>query len=167
MTADDAQLLYELDQDPAVMKYINGGKMTSMETIQETFIPRMQSFTQEDKGWGLWKVTVTESNQFIGWILVRPMEYFTESPELHNLELGWRFKQSTWGKGFATEAAQAIADELKKQDDIKQLTAVAMVGNEASVSIMKKLGMEYVKTYLHQDPLGDVEAVYYTQYINQ
>ena len=77
MDESDADLLYQLDQDPAVMRYINGGVTTSMVDIKEKFIPRMQSYRNADKYWGLWKVTITETNNFIGWILLRPMNFFT------------------------------------------------------------------------------------------
>ncbi len=170
MSADDEALLWELDQDPKVMKYINGGKISSLETIQNVMIPRMEKYRNPQKGWGLWKVMIKENNQFIGWVLVRPMEFFSDQPEYSNLELGWRFMQSSWGKGYATEAAKAVMDALIKafaspgstDYKIKALSAIAMPDNKASIGIMKKLGMQYVKTYMHNDPLGDIEAIYYT-----
>ena len=76
MTQDDAQLLFELDQDPAVMAHINGGIANSMADIQETYIPRLISFTNKAKGWGLWHTSLLSNNEFIGWILVRPMRFF-------------------------------------------------------------------------------------------
>jgi|GEM_PF-6471142 len=41
MGSDDADLLFELDQDIEVMRYINGGEMTSMQDIHHVFLPRM------------------------------------------------------------------------------------------------------------------------------
>jgi hypothetical protein len=67
LTANDAQLLFELDQDPAVMKYINGGKVHSIEYIKDIYLPRLNKFTNPTQGWGLWGVFMTESKQFIGW----------------------------------------------------------------------------------------------------
>jgi RimJ/RimL family protein N-acetyltransferase len=161
LQADDAALLYELDQDPEVMKYINGGKPSSMADIESVMIPRMLRYRNPAKGWGLWQVCLRNGGQFIGWILVRPMEFFTDSPELDNLELGWRFKRNSWGKGYATEAAAHFVQVLSRSPDVKRLSAVALADNSGSISVMKKIGMEYVKTYVHRDPLGDEEAVYY------
>ncbi len=163
MSREDADLLFELDQNPEVMRYINGGKMTTRKDLEEKMIPRMEQYRNPEKGWGLWKVTVKESAQFIGWILVRPMEFFSAEPELENLELGWRFKQDAWGKGYATEAAKAVMQALTDKGGISQLSAIAMPDNTGSINIMKKLGMTYVKTYVHKDPLGDLEAVYYSR----
>jgi len=161
MTEQDAELFFELDQDPEVMRYINGGKMTSMEDVLNISIPRMKSYTNENLGWGQWKVSVLDTNEFIGWVLVRPVDFFSDKPQFDNLELGWRFKQMTWGKGYATEAAKSIALAVSQAASVNKISAIALEGNLASTKIMTKLGMKYIKTYLHTDPLGDIEAVYY------
>jgi RimJ/RimL family protein N-acetyltransferase len=161
MSASDADLLYELDQDEAVMQYINGGNKTSKQDIEQIFIPRLESYRNTEKGHGLWKVLIKQSEEFIGWVLVRPMHFFSGKPEWHNIELGWRFKQSSWGKGYATEAALAIKAAMTKQQGIKKFSAIAMEQNHDSVSIMSKLNMHYCKTDWHRDPLGDLKVVYY------
>lgn len=159
--ADDAGLLFELDQDTEVMRYINGGRKSTMEEINNVLMPRLLSYRNTDNGWGIWKVTVKADNSYIGWVLVRPMDFFTDAPLFDDLELGWRFKQVSWGKGYATEAAHAIKDAMTEQKGIRKFSAMAIEGNTASIKIMEKLGMQYVKTEVHQDPLGDMELVFY------
>lgn len=161
MGPDDADLLYELDQDVEVMRYINGGHMTTRKEVAEVFLPRMAQYTHAEHGWGLWKVLTTHDEQFIGWVLVRPMNFFSDNPQWDDLELGWRFKRSAWGKGYATEAARALWQALVQHGQVRRFTAIAMPGNAASIGIMKKLGMQYLKTGIHSDPLGDEEVVYY------
>ncbi len=167
MTEQDADLLFQLDQDSEVMKYINGGKPTSREQIENVFLPRMKSYTNQAEGWGLWKVTVTQTTEFLGWILVRPMDYFSDQPQYQNLELGWRFNRQSWGKGYATEAAIALKQAIMLKGDVSEISAMAMPDNHASVKIMTNLGMHYVKTYILTDPLGDMEVVYYQLDINK
>jgi len=161
MSEKDADLLFQLDQDSAVMKYINGGKLSSREQIESISLPRMKSYTNQAKGWGLWKVTLTETAEFFGWILVRPMDYFSDKPQYQNLELGWRFNRKSWGKGYATEAASALKHAIIQKGDVSKLTAIAMEDNRASLKIMINLDMQYVKTYTHKDPLGDMEVALY------
>ncbi len=161
MGDSDADLLFELDQDVEVMRHINGGKITSMQEIHEVFLPRLSKYKNLEKGWGLWKITLTKTCQFIGWILVRPMCFFSDQPQWDNWELGWRFKRSAWGNGYGTEAAQHVMNTLAEKQDVRKFSAIAVPGNQASINIMKKLGMKYLKTELHEDPLGDMEAVYY------
>ena len=107
ITEQDADFLWELDQDELVMKYINGGKKSSKEDIREIFVPRFQAYSNPALGWGLWRVETLVEKESIGWILVRPFGFFTQHPESDNMELGWRFKHHTWGKGYATEAAKS------------------------------------------------------------
>lgn len=161
MNENDGEKLFELDQDPDVMKYINGGHMTTMDEVKSIFIPRMKRYTNEDKGWGLWMVTLNQTGEFIGWVLVRPMQFFTDNPEYDNLELGWRFKQAHWGKGYGTEAAAAVKDALIAEGSASKLTALAIEENEGSTNIMTKLGMTFIKKEMHKDPLGDQEVVFY------
>lgn len=158
----DKEFLFQLDQDPQVMKHLNGGSPTPLESIENRFIPRLNAYRNRDKGWGLWKVTIIESQQDIGWILVRPMSFFTDNPSVDDIELGWRFIQSSWGKGYATEAAIHIKTILSQQPDIKYFSATALAANTGSIAVMKKLGMKYVNTYQHSDEvLNETEAVLY------
>jgi RimJ/RimL family protein N-acetyltransferase len=161
MTIDDAELLYQLDQDPEVMRFISDGNPSSRETIYNVLVPRMQKYLNSTKGWGIWQVNITETNEYIGWVLVRPMNFFSTSPEFDNLELGWRFFQTSWGKGFASEAAQHIKDVLAAKSEYKKFSAIADESNLASIGVMKKIGMSYIKTYLHIDPLFECNVAYY------
>jgi len=161
MGQDDAQALWELDQDPAVMKFINGGKSHDMKTITDVFLPRMKAYTDINKGWGIWQVSNKVTQEYLGWVLVRPMDFFTDNPKWRDLELGWRFFKKAWGEGFATEAAIAIKNSVVNQADIDYVSALAIEDNYGSISVMKKVGMHFIRKYDHKDPIGDFIAVHY------
>lgn len=166
MNSDDAQALWAIDQDPEVMKYLAKGIPTSLEKVQTVFIPRMQAYRNESLGWGIWQVSDKFTKEYLGWVLVRPMEFFNDSPNLKDLELGWRFFQHTWGKGYATEAAIAIKDAvvnnaILKQAPVTHVSALAVADNLASIAVMKRMGMQFIRAYLHEDPIGDFDAVHY------
>ncbi|MGI2170916.1 GNAT family N-acetyltransferase [Shewanella sp. MF05960] len=169
MTLDDNALLFELDQDERVMHFLNGGIKSTQHQIDTVMIPRLAQYLNPQKGWGLWKVQALDcvendkhqlSGQYLGWILVRPMHFFTQS-QPHNIELGWRFKYVSWGKGYATEAANAVMQAVSTVDEVTHVSAIAVEDNLASIAIMKKLGMQFQYKRLHRDPLGDTEAVFY------
>lgn len=163
---DDAALLFELDQDPEVMRFISDGKKTSWQEIEEVFLPRLASYRNEHQGWGLWGTFERNTKAFLGWILIRPMHFFTEHPEPDNLEIGWRFKRESWGQGYATEAAQGVAQALIATGHLKKLSAYAKEENQASINIMKKMGMQFLSKDIHHDPLGDFEAVTYEKIVS-
>jgi len=161
ITESDADFLWELDQDELVMKYINGGKKSSKEDIQNIFIPRVQAFSNFAFGWGLWRVEKLDDGESIGWILVRPFGFFTQHPETDNIELGWRFKQSSWGKGYATEAALTVKEALY-EIGVEKFSAIANPDNAASINIMKKLGMSFSHELEYKDKVFDETVVVYT-----
>ncbi|MBU2926169.1 GNAT family N-acetyltransferase [Colwellia sp. 1_MG-2023] len=161
MESQDAQLLWQLDQDPEVMHFLNGGQPTSMTSINEVFIPRMNAYRDSEKGFGLWHVSDKNSREYFGWILARPMDFFSDKPDLADIELGWRFFKKTWGKGYATEAAIAIKNSLATQANIQSFSALALEDNIASIAVMKKMGMCFKKKYDHHTPLGNFIAVHY------
>jgi len=161
MGQDDAQALWELDQDPEVMRFINGGEPHSMELIKEDYLPRLKAYTNAAEGWGLWQVSNKVTQEYLGWVLVRPMDFFSDTPNFDDLELGWRFFKKSWGKGYATEAAIAIKDAIAEQAEVGFVSALAIEDNSASISVMKKMGMTFIKRYMHKDPSGDFMAVHY------
>jgi len=165
MDVDDGQLLFDLDNDPEVMKYLTRGKVSSMQTIKEVFIPRMQAYRNEQKGWGLWQVNTISDNAFIGWVLIRPMGFFdglsSDNRDCSDIEIGWRFKRSSWGNGYASEAANAVATQIAKQSQVKTLSATALSDNIGSINVMQKLGMSFVNEYTHSDEQGVQKAVLY------
>jgi RimJ/RimL family protein N-acetyltransferase len=171
MDSRDAAALFEIDQDPEVMRYLSAGVCTTMEQIEQRMLPRMLAYRAPQLGYGIWQVTTREdcdllAGSYIGWILVRPMGFFTENPQLDNLELGWRFKRVAWGFGFATEAANAVAvavaeQAAKLQTPVRCFSALAVPDNQPSIAVMQKLGMQFVSQRLHHDPMWTAEVVEY------
>nr|WP_252728169.1 GNAT family N-acetyltransferase [Alteromonas sp. C1M14] len=167
VTDNDAHFLWSIDQDPAVMTYLNGGKKTPWEDIQQVFLPRIKAFSEQSKGWGLWRVsTLSSPSADLGWILVRPMGFFTAERNDNNLELGWRFHQHAWGKGYATEAATQIKNTLAKSG-IDQFSAMALPQNRGSIGVMKNLGLTYAYDFRYRDAVFDDDVVVYSQIIHQ
>lgn len=162
LSENDAALLYELDQDEDVMRYINGGTRTSMQTIMEVMLPRMAKYRNPAAGYGIWQVRRHADNAYLGWVLIRPMGFNTATPSNDDVEIGWRFKRDYWGQGYASEAARAVAKAVLAQNQhVRYLSAIAMPDNLGSIGVMRKLGMQFIKRYIHQDALGDVDAVLY------
>lgn len=181
MSAHDTALLHEVDQDEQVMRYINGGQKSSWQDIEQRMLPRMNAYRDPALGYGIYAVfnqqplqtpagDVIAADTYLGWILVRPMNFFTTGAEPDNLELGWRFKRECWGLGIASEAAATIAHSVVQQrallptaPAVTSLSAIALPDNHASIAVMKKLGMQYVSRYIHRDPLGDYDVVLYSR----
>ena len=57
------------------------------------------------------------------------------------IDLGYRFMQKHWGKGYATESAQAALDYGLNTLCFPLINAIARVENVSSVRVLTKIGM--------------------------
>ncbi|QZH76154.1 MAG: GNAT family N-acetyltransferase [Erythrobacter sp.] len=58
------------------------------------------------------------------------------------MEVGWRFREDSWGQGFAKEAASAALDLAFSRFGADDVVALTVAGNTPSWGLMKKLGMQ-------------------------
>lgn len=163
----DKEEVFQIDQDPEVMRYITGGKVTTRTSLNEVFIPRILSYTEVNKGYGMWRVSLLNQTDCIGEVIARPMHFASSSPHYHDIELGWRFKKVYWGKGFATEAARHIMSILSVHPEVSYFSAIVDTHNTASINVMRKLGMQFIHHGIHKDPLGDIEVDLYRFALNR
>ena len=61
-------------------------------------------------------------------------------------EIGWRLAFQRWGKGLATEAAQAALKYAFETLGFRRVTATVQSGNRASLRVVEKLGMHQEAT---------------------
>ncbi|WP_194895516.1 GNAT family N-acetyltransferase [Catenulispora pinisilvae] len=143
-TADDAELLIELDSDPAVMRYLTGGKPTPPEEVRERVLPRILAGLEKwDYKLGLFAAHEKPGGAFIGWFILRPK---AEGP-LDEVELGYRLRRAAWGKGYATEGSQALLRKAFTELGVRLVWADTMFVNRGSRNVMEKLGMTHVDTF--------------------
>jgi RimJ/RimL family protein N-acetyltransferase len=152
----DVDRLVELDGDPDVMRFINGGRATPRPVIVERTLPMLMTYDRH--GLGSWAAEVSATGAFIGWFGLRP----TGNPG--EAELGYRLRRAAWGHGYATEGARALIAVGFAEMGVQRITANTMTVNTASRRVMEKAGLTYVRTYHLQWPetipgteAGDVE----------
>ncbi|MES2330955.1 MAG: GNAT family N-acetyltransferase [Bacteroidota bacterium] len=154
-TTDDAQLIYELNSNPDVVKYVHEEPTTDLNVALSSIIDRIiPQYT--NYGYGRWAMHLKESLEFIGWC---GLKY---RPERNEVDLGYRFKQPYWGKGYATEAALTTLEYGFASLQIPVITAMAHIDNTASLRVIEKCGMHFqrfeevegcpVKTYILSNP---------------
>ncbi|MBA2716077.1 MAG: GNAT family N-acetyltransferase [Propionibacteriales bacterium] len=71
--ADDADLLIELDSDPAVMRFLTGGNPTTTEDVRGRDLPSILAGYEKWGGkFGLFAAQEKDRSSFIGWFHLRP-----------------------------------------------------------------------------------------------
>jgi RimJ/RimL family protein N-acetyltransferase len=159
-TEADVDNLVDLDGDPDVMHFINGGRPTPRAEIESTVLPRFLSYYRDGLRYGFWAAIEKATGEFLGWFHFRPREGIDPGQP----ELGYRLRKSAWGKGYATEGSRALIDKGFRELGAQRVTAETMVVNARSRRVMEKCGLTLVRIF-HQewpdkiegDEHGDVE----------
>jgi RimJ/RimL family protein N-acetyltransferase len=159
LTAADVEHLVALDGDPAVMRFINGGKPTPRQVIETEILPRVLGYYERGDGYGVWAAIEKSTGDFIGWFSLR-----ADEGDVEKVGLGYRLRQEAWGKGYATEGSRALVDKGFAELGAQRIFATTMTVNAASRRVMEKVGMTYVRTFHESwpEPIegteeGDVE----------
>ena len=94
--ADRADFM-DLERDPEVMRFLNGGHALDHEQSDPDATFLMPRGTEPD----VWTARRTANGAFVGW--------FCLSPESEKVaELGYRLRRMDWGQGLASEGASAL-----------------------------------------------------------
>lgn len=153
--ADDADLLVELDSDPAVMRFLSGGEPTAPELIRERDLPSILAGYDRWSGeFGLFAAYATEDDAFLGWFCLRPER---DGP-LDEVELGYRLRQAAWGQGYATEVSTALVEKAFTELGVRVVWGATMALNTASQHVMEKVGMTVAEALETPDDMLAVEG---------
>lgn len=148
LPADEAPFI-DMGQDPQVMQHFPG-LLSSEETI--ALIGRLTKHF-EKHGYTYFAVDVLETDDFIGFTGLANQTW--ESEFTPCVDMGWRFKRSAWGKGYATEAAKGCLEAAGTIFYLEEVLSFATDTNQASENVMKKIGMRYIGKVEHPAIVGD------------
>ena len=154
-TVDDADLLIELDSDPAVMRYLTGGEPTEPRVVRELYLPGILAGYERWGGkFGLFAAHETDSGAFIGWFCLRP----ERGGPMDEVELGYRLRQEAWGKGYATEGSKALLRKAFSELDVRLVWGATMFLNLPSQNVMEKAGMTVAEAIPTPEDMMTVEG---------
>jgi len=126
-----------LNADPEVMEFF---PETLSRTESDALARRVMGRIAEE-GFGFFAVEEKGGDPFIGMVGVSVPHYGADLPCGPCTEVGWRLARSSWGKGYASEAARAslaFAFDTLGVDEVVSFTAVQ---NLRSQAVMRRIGM--------------------------
>lgn len=143
----DAPFLFEMDSDREVMRHIlpHFEAPASEEPARDWI--RLQTSRYYDVGsrYGVFAAIEKATDDFIGWFLLRPATDHRFAAEVgfraDELELGYRFHRTFWGRGLATEGARSLVKYAATDANVSAVVAVALKENVASTRVMEKAGL--------------------------
>ena len=133
---EDYRELAPILADPQVMQFATMGTLSVRQTQAriESFMTSYNKF-----GYGKWATILKESNELVGYCgIVR--EQIDDQDEI---EIGYRFDKSIWGKGLATESGLAAIEYGFDQFKFPYILGCVEPENIRSVKVLENLGMHY------------------------
>jgi RimJ/RimL family protein N-acetyltransferase len=118
LTLADAADLYQIYSDPETMKFM--GKAPDSVEEERNNIQSHISHHYEKYGVGMWATVLKENNRLIGRCGLMPKQI--EGAE--EVEIAYLLDREYWGKGLATEAAEAIVKYGYAKYGFKRIVAV-------------------------------------------
>ena len=117
------------------MRYIgHAGPLTRAQATE-----RLERYVRcwQEHGLGMFGVRLRDQPMPVGWAGLQPLSGTDE------IEVGYAFGKSAWGRGYATEVASALVQWGFEALGLERIVAVASPENAASRRVMDKLGMRY------------------------
>ena len=129
--------------DKEVMEFFPTTRTYGETTI---FVDRMQK-QFSTKGYCYFAVDKLTDESFIGFIGLSEQNYQADFTPC--IDIGWRLAKTAWNNGFATERAKRCLEFGFETLHLENIYSVTPVVNTKSEEVMKKIGMQLVKTFNH------------------
>ena len=145
---EDAPALHALNSDHLVMKYTGDLPFNDIEDAKQ-FVRNYDHYNLH--GYGRWSVILKSNKNFIGWCGLKKHDSGYS-------DLGFRFSQEHWNKGYATESAKACIEYGFTKLQLNEIIGRVAQDNIASIKVLEKLGMGFWKK---DECKGIADALYY------
>ena len=150
-TDADSAPFFEMNADPRVMEFLSSPMdRRASDQLAERCRSRI-----DQRGWGFWAVETRKGQRLIGFVGLE--ETGPDLPFSPCVEIGWRLAFEHWGRGFATEAAEAALRVGFEEVGLSEIVSFTSVANVRSRAVMERLGMR-VQPETFQHPRVPIDS---------
>ena len=135
---EDLESYHRLFSDAQTMYYLDDLQTKTMEESTASLMQAIEEISKTDRTKYFLRIQSRETAVHIGEIGY----YIKELTPLGTcVEMGYFIYPSFWGKGYVTEAAQALMEYAFEENGVWRITAGCISGNRGSERVMQKCGM--------------------------
>jgi [ribosomal protein S5]-alanine N-acetyltransferase len=137
VSEQDTEELHQIWIQPEVRKYLCDDLVVPFSKVQQLVSESLTAFCTHQ--YGIWVARLIGESAIVGFTGYWP---FFDPPEV---QLIYGLSRNYWGHGLATEMAHALLVYGFQTYGFTTITASANVPNQASIAVMKRLGMTFEK----------------------
>lgn len=151
LNSSDYENMRLLDTDPSVVRFTPSRIPQTEEQTRHRLNTQIEN-QKKYEPFGIWVAEELQTGLFLGWFMLLPTQD-------NALELGFMLVQKNWGKGYATEIAQALIN-YAQTNKVGRIIATTNLDNTSSIRVLEKLGFKYVKNTFVPDKVfgGEIEV---------
>ena len=153
LTEEDAPFILQLLNEPGFVDNIGDRGVRDLDGARR-YISEGQGASYQKYGYGLWATVLRETGETIG------ICGLVKRDGLEDADVGYAFLQSSWGKGYAREAAAATLAHARDVIGLARVVAITKPTNTGSIAVLEKIGMKAAG--LIKVPGYDEESAYFT-----
>lgn len=135
--ADDWPEFFCVTNTPSVMQWLGG-------VLDAEGMARQRGRVEACRakyGYCFWPVERRDDGALLGFCGLKRADA-PGSSVTGAMEIGWRFREDAWGRGYAREAATAALDHAFANCEAEEVVALTVEGNTSSWGLMARLGMQ-------------------------
>jgi ribosomal-protein-alanine N-acetyltransferase len=135
-TPDDAEEYFPLVADPEVNRYTGQSLVQTIDQVRQILLD-YPIRDYEVIGYGRMACIEKSTGRLIGFSGMKYLSDF-QAPDV-----GYRFVQNAWGKGYATESASVLMQQCIRDFSLRRVIGLVDRNNGGSSNVLKKLGLSF------------------------
>jgi RimJ/RimL family protein N-acetyltransferase len=139
LTERDARFMLKLLNDPSFIRFIGDKGARTLDDARQ-YIAEGPLASYRGNGFGLYLVQIKGTAERIG------MCGLVKRDALLDVDIGFAFLPAYWSKGYALEASTAVMKLARESFGIRRVVAITSTDNEASMSLLRKIGLQFDRT---------------------
>ena len=140
----DEAILLAVWNDPAFIQNVGDRGVRTLQEASEA-MEKGPLKLYSDHGYGPYRVALADSEEAIG------ICGLFKRDNLDDPDIGFAILPHHCGKGYAFEAADTVSTHAREGLGLKRMTAIVSPKNNASIGLIKKLGLTFCKKADHED----------------
>jgi len=130
----DAEAFQAVNGDPEVMRHTGEPPSESVAQARQ-MIRDYPDYRRH--GYGRWAVVYKPDDRVVGFNGLKYLD------DLDEVDLGYRFLPSYWGRGIATESSLAVLRHGFESLGLTRIIGLVLPANPGSIRVLEKVGMRY------------------------
>jgi RimJ/RimL family protein N-acetyltransferase len=138
LTLDDADLMLAIWTDPAFVRNVADRGIRTLDEARKA-MQEGALHLYEEYGYGPYRVALKEGDRAIGICGLFRRDGLDEP------DIGYALLPGFYAQGYMIESARRVLDYARQDLRLPYVTAIVNPDNDASVRLLKKLGLEFEK----------------------